>query len=140
MLLRVARSECQQTCGETSTLSQPPIVDATPVDDGLILRDEHLRTKHRDITALIWVAYSPPPVCRSVGYSPTIEYDQLVVVWSKSYELHSLPALKSAMTCGAEASKPTTSSVPGSLGSAMVKSVAVRPTTTRRAEGLIFSR
>jgi hypothetical protein len=40
---------------------------------------------------------------------------------------------KSAMTGGVDASKPTTSSIPASLGSAMLKPVDVIPTTTSLA-------
>jgi hypothetical protein len=47
---------------------------------------------------------------------------------------------KSAITAGAAASKPTTSSVPASFGSAMVNSVAVRPTTTSLAAMPVCSR
>ena len=39
------------------------------------------------------------------------------------------PAAKLAITCGAEASKPTTSSIPGSAGSAMEKPFEAMPTT-----------
>ena len=43
------------------------------------------------------------------------------------------PRAKSEMSCGVAVSKPTTSSIPGSFGSAIEKPFATMPTTTSRA-------
>ena len=43
------------------------------------------------------------------------------------------PRAKSEMSCGVAVSKPTTSSIPGSAGSAIEKPFDSRPTTTSRA-------
>ena len=43
------------------------------------------------------------------------------------------PRAKSEMSCGVAVSKPTTSSIPGSFGSAIEKPFETRPTTTSRA-------
>src|SRR5436190_11400674 len=45
----------------------------------------------------------------------------------------SAPRAKSETSCGVAVSKPTTSSMPGSFGSAMEKPFETMPTTTRRA-------
>jgi len=46
---------------------------------------------------------------------------------------HETPRVKSAITWGAAPSNPTTSSMPGSVGSAIEKPVDVMPTTISRA-------
>jgi hypothetical protein len=43
------------------------------------------------------------------------------------------PRAKSEMSCGVAVSKPTTSSIPGSFGSAIEKPFETMPTTTSRA-------
>ena len=42
----------------------------------------------------------------------------------------SAPRAKSAISCGVAVSKPTTSSMPASFGSAIVKPFEIMPTTT----------
>src|SRR5262249_31053575 len=46
---------------------------------------------------------------------------------------HRVPRAKSAISCGVAVSKPTTSSMPGSAGSAIEKPFETIPTTTNRA-------
>ena len=66
-------------------------------------------------------------------------------VWSTALAWLGAPGVgqalaKSAMTCGAEASKPTTSSIPASSGSAMVNSLEVMATTAILAGMPVCSR